>query len=258
MSLQSAADHYRAQQRLIAVALAASRRAWSIRNIVAFARTLAALMERSALNGSDSVAQIVAEQGLEAPPEARLAPSALSRSTSDGRSLTGLLEQAATSAGLDLMAVTQVADAGRVAQGIETVIRPKLSGHVRYLNPPSCARCTILAGRFYRWSTGFLRHPHCDCVMIPTTEKAAHGLIGNPHEAFDRGLVRGLSKADTRAIEDGADMARVVNVRLKKAGLTIAGRVQDRAGKPTPEAIYRLASDREEAIRLLRKFGYIF
>lgn len=34
-------------------------------------------------------------------------------------------------------------------------------GYVRVLNPPSCGRCAILAGRFYRWSAGFQRHPMC-------------------------------------------------------------------------------------------------
>jgi hypothetical protein len=34
-------------------------------------------------------------------------------------------------------------------------------GYIRLLTPPSCARCVILAGRFYRWSDGFKRHPNC-------------------------------------------------------------------------------------------------
>jgi hypothetical protein len=34
-------------------------------------------------------------------------------------------------------------------------------GWIRVLDPPSCGRCAILAGRFYKWSDGFLRHPNC-------------------------------------------------------------------------------------------------
>ena len=77
--------------------------------------------------------------------------------------------------------------------------------------------------------------------------------------AFNRGQIKGLSQADTKAIRNGADLNQVVNVRRKAAGLHTAGggRVLTRAGRPTPEFIYRLASSREEAIQLLRKFRYI-
>jgi hypothetical protein len=127
---------------------------------------------------------------------------------------------------------------------------------VRYLSPPSCSRCAVLAGRVYRYSDGFLRHPRCDCTMIPTS-------IANPaftHDPVDlarRGLVTGMSKADMRAVDDGADFGRVVNVRLKTAGLGTPGRVLSRAGRPTPEAIYRSAASREDAIQALISAGYV-
>src|SRR5690348_18342012 len=54
---------------------------------------------------------------------------------------------------------------GRVT-GVQTCALPIL------LNPPSCQRCAILAGRWYRWSQGFLRHPRCDCVNLPAERQA--------------------------------------------------------------------------------------
>jgi hypothetical protein len=69
--------------------------------------------------------------------------------------------------------------------------------------------------------------------------------------------VTGLSKADLLALADGADLNQLVNVRLKKAGLRESGRVLSRAGRPTPEGIYRMSSTRTEAVALLRRFGYV-
>jgi hypothetical protein len=48
-----------------------------------------------------------------------------------------------------------------------------------------------------------------------------------------------------------------VNVRRYSSGLRESGRVLARAGKPTPEGIYRLASDQQDAVRMLRRFGYL-
>lgn len=148
-----------------------------------------------------------------------------------------------------------VQDAGRAAEGAAIAARPNI-GHVRMLNPPSCGRCAVLAGRVYRYSTGFLRHPGDDCVMIPTT-LANQDYLQDPAELAKDGLISGLSKADQRAILDGADPGQVINVRLRKAGLTEAGRVLSRRGRPTPEAIYRAAASREDALTALQRAGYL-
>ena len=69
---------------------------------------------------------------------------------------------------------------------VDTATRKNV-GYVRMLNPPSC-RCSVLAGRFYRWNNGFLRHPKCDCVHVqtPATARAAEteGLVHDPYEYF--------------------------------------------------------------------------
>lgn len=36
---------------------------------------------------------------------------------------------------------------------------------------PACGRCILLSGRSYRYSTGFLRQPRCDCSMRPVTSE---------------------------------------------------------------------------------------
>jgi hypothetical protein len=124
------------------------------------------------------------------------------------------------------------------------------------ISPPSCSRCAVLAGRVYRYSTGFLRHPHCDCTMIPTT-LANPNFVHDPVSLMRRGLVSGLSKADRRAVEAGADFNQVVNVRSTKAGLATPGRVLTRRGRPTPEGIYADATSREDAIQRLIAAGYV-
>lgn len=92
--------------------------------------------------------------------------------------------------------------------------------------------------------------------MAPTTV-AAPDLTYDPEQLARDGLVHGLSKADLQALGDGADFNQVVNVRLKKAGLSDAGEVLDRVGRPTPAGIYRSTESREQAVDLLRRHGYI-
>jgi hypothetical protein len=93
--------------------------------------------------------------------------------------------------------------------------------------------------------------------MIPAAESAAPGLVSDPTDLMRQGKVTGLSRADLQAIADGADLGKVVNVRRYSSGLRESGRVLARAGKLTPEGIYRLASDRTEAVAMLRRFGYL-
>lgn len=151
-------------------------------------------------------------------------------------------------------------DTARAAQEVATAaLEPEKPvtevGWVRHLTLPSCSRCAVLAGRVYRFSQGFQRHPGCDCVMVPTVigSDAAYDL----QELARSGQVTGLSKADRAALADGADFNQVVNVRNRSAGLAESGRVLERAGRPTPEGIFRMASDRAEALNLLTRFGYL-
>lgn len=112
---------------------------------------------------------------------------------------------------LTMYARTAVADAGRLSTAAGMGARPHARGYYRMLSPPSCKRCAIQAGKFFRYNQGFKRHPKCDCVHIPVQE-ADDSLLFDARKAIEAGKVTGLSKADTRAIvEFGADPSQVVN-----------------------------------------------
>lgn len=182
---------------------------------------------------------------------------------------------------LRAVANTQLSDAGRAADQVAIIAaepepirgRKPTVGWVRMLQPPSCGRCAILAGRFYRWSEGFLRHPNCDCRHIPAIENVAGDLTTDPKLYFDS-LSEAeqnqlFGKANAEAIRAGADMARVINASSRKNGMFTAdnGRRYTRAGtgrrgrqvlRPTPWQIMHDAKGNiEEARRMLREFGYI-
>jgi hypothetical protein len=209
---------------------------------------------RQAEIASEAVDIMLAEQDIDAQVDALLNSPSFTTSL---ETFTRMVEQVDIDAEFERLVDSLAQDAARAAQSVATATRPNIA-HVRFLNPPSCSRCAVLAGRIYRWSDGFERHPGCDCVMIPTTV-ANDQLIQDPVELARQGLVTGLSKADRRAIlDDGADMGRVVNIRRTSAGLIESGRALRRRGRLTPEAIYRQAGDdREAALALLTSNGYL-
>lgn len=177
---------------------------------------------------------------------------------------------------LERLAGSETADAGRTADQVATAARPELTGYVRMLTLPSCARCAVLAGQVYKWNTGFARHPLCDCRHIPVAEDA-EDLTTDARKAIEAGQVR-MSKADREAILDGADVSQVINAHrgMYKAAdgrkLTREGKSKRgwygggyasgkrRKGKAPPrlrpEEIYKQAGSREAAIVLLREHGY--
>ena len=182
-------------------------------------------------------------------------------------------------ADVERLVASEVRDAGRSASQVEFVSRPDWQNYVRMLTPPSCPRCVVLAGRIYRDLEAFDRHPGDDCVMVPVQDwESAHdeGYVSSPMEAFEKGHIRGLSKADAQAIADGADIFQVINAHRGMTTPTVFGhrvkattygttkRSAWRRANPSrlvrlrPEAIYKIADgDRETALRLLRLYGYI-
>lgn len=144
---------------------------------------------------------------------------------------------------------------------------------MRMLNPPSCSRCSILAGRFYRWNTGFHRHPRCDCVHVQTnavTAAETEGLVHDPYEYFKslspEDQDKNYTKAGAQAIRDGGDIFQVVNSRrgMKPGGLTTTEGTTRRGNfgrgngpRLTPEAIYGKGLSREQTLAELERFGYI-
>jgi hypothetical protein len=271
---------------------------WSAR---AFAQLITALQYTAAAAADGYVTAALLEQNIDPVANGQVNPYGFAGTAGDGRSLETLFDQPVIAAktligqGLEpltawtsarntvqMMAVTAVQDAGRGAAGVASSARPRVSGFVRMLTPPSCSRCAVLAGRWYRYDAGFNRHPRCDCIGVPANEDTSGDLRTDPRQAVESGNVTGLSRADTRAITDGADVSQVINahrgmytadaygqrVKATQEGVTrhgLAGqRLRAQGGsygrtpRLRPEAIYRLAgADRAEAIRLLTRFGYL-
>lgn len=283
---QAVSDHYRAQQRLIVATLGLTRREWATMgdNLDAgwarigprIALLTASAQLGAARSGAAYVPAALEQQGIPAAADGAVLPWAMAgvATSVDGLtygSLGALLYGAVVKARtakvdllqerlrvggsfLDTLVHTQVADAARMAASTAITATPKV-GWVRMVNPPCCKRCAPLAGRVYRHSQGFDRHPRCDCTMLPTTvaNPTATGITIGPDDVKD------LTKAQRRAIADGADMNQVINsdrMRSKDLMSTRSGR--QRGSRLTPQGIYKVAGEnREEALRLLRANGYL-
>jgi hypothetical protein len=309
--------HYRFGKQLTAAATARLTALWdsvdrsrvgeSWASLVPVAVSMLATAQQTAAADAQQymVAAMLAQDIDPAGPVLR--PEAFAATASDGRPLESLLmspvftalggiragmgEARSMGAGLSrllLTGQTQIADASRTAGGAVIASRKVETGYVRMLNPPSCSRCAILAGRWYRWNKGFSRHPGCDCRHIPSTENQASDLTTDPYEYFNsldaEEQARIFTKAGAQAIKDGSDIFQVVNARRGMAttaggskvtneGVTRRGywgsqqetrdrRGDERVGRATrqrmmPEEIYKRAKTREDAIRLLKDHGYI-
>lgn len=122
---------------------------------------------------------------------------------------SGLTDQQIMHAGqrwLESTVKAQISDASRVAVGTAIASTPR-SGWVRYVSPPCCQNCAILAGKYFRWSQGFQRHHGCDCVHRPVLEDAPDGYT----DTIGPDQIHDLTVAQAKAIADGADLNQVVN-----------------------------------------------
>jgi hypothetical protein len=183
--------HAAARRRLVLDLAAEAKAAWSgvdanrisatwQRQVARLLVILAGAQRVAADQADDYLDDVLDVQGIDNAAEARVATAALTGVASDGRPLESLLYQPAItaltgiqrgagvarsmaggSAVLDMIVRTQVADAGRVADQVAMVTRPRTSGYVRMLVGRSCSRCAVLAGRWYASNAGFRRHPRC-------------------------------------------------------------------------------------------------
>lgn len=323
---QAAADHYADQRRIMAAVLGVARRLWGVRPPGDFearfdeiAPTLvaavAAAQARAVVDADVYTTAVLDELGTPIDPVAQVSSEPLVGVASDGRELDSLMYGAVIHAkamisrgrtpataweagrsALLLRVQTQVADASRQAVGLSIAARPK-TGSVRMLNPPSCSRCAVLAGRFYRYNAGFRRHPGCDCRAIPSTEATAGDLTVDPQAYFDSLTATEQAKifthAGAEAIRSGADVAQVVNARrgmytasaygqtvrtthegvtrrglayqsmsqatyVRKAAELQSGRYRSlKAPRVMPETLQQIAESRDDYLRLLKLYGYI-
>lgn len=240
-----------------------------------------------------SIDDILAEQGMANRPAGQVNTQAV---LSSPQALAQMAQSVDSPAALNRLASTFVLDAGRTAAGIAMTARRDVTVYVRSVGGKACSRCAILSGRVYRWAEDFDRHPNCQCTMIPTTRSQVDSLgEPSPMDLFRNGDITDLSRADTRAINDGGDIFQVVNSHREAAGMSVQSSVirgvrfnfttegttvrgiygqtgpaaramEKRPGdrylrttksRLTPETIYRVASDRDHAIRLLKHYGYI-
>jgi hypothetical protein len=295
----AAERHYAYQQQVTAAVVRAAQLAWarvtladldgSWAAVAGGLLTLVTAAQVAAARDADPyLAAVLAEMGHPDDPAGQVQPAAFAGVASDGRGLGVAAREPlitvkvgpegadgpVTGVGVGRVAAGDARADHRAGHGPRRrlggmVARPHVKGYVRVLTPPSCSRCVILAGRVYRWSTGFQRHPRDDCRSLPLADLGdAPEFTTDPMAALRAGQVRGLSKAEEAAISDGADLNQIVNAHRSGAyqGMTTAEGVTRRgvAGKRlqgrqrlTVGAIQRLASDRDEALKLLRAHAYL-
>lgn len=265
--LRSALEQNAEQRKITASALVQARRRRA-RSMAAVASVITAAQTESIVLAFDSTVGQLAEQDIDAPP---VGTASLSSLLTNPAATVDLLEKTETPAKFDGLVQSLILQSGLTANLVDMIRRPAITKYVRVLVPPSCSRCAVLAGKTFSWFADFNRHPQCDCTALMSTDRNAEALVTDPMVAFRAGQIHGMSKADTQAIELGADLGRVVNVRKREAGLragsSVIARVENlarlRSGgrlvsdQLTPEGIARVASDRDEAIRLLEFNGYL-
>jgi len=338
-ALPPSAEAYRAeQQRVIAAAVLDTRALWRTmgsefdpswaRIVPTLLAVTSAAQERVAVDAQVYVPAVLEDTGQAsaAGAFADVDTTPLIGVAGDGRPVESLLYTAVTGAKevvgtgasarealasqmswLTSAVGTVLSDTGRASESLAMGVRP-VSGYVRMLNPPSCSRCAILAGRWYRKNAGFARHPGCDCRSIPASEGVAQDLTLNVDAYFESLSAaeqdRLFTAAGARAIREGADIGQVVNARRGMRSAQIAGQdwlvttegttrrgyayqflkpsgtaarqgetvtritrtgpesrtvTRTVANRPRlmPETIARVATDRDDYLRLLRANGYL-
>lgn len=192
MSVEQVAQAHYAQRAAVSTAVAVTAaELWAQVSLSAIAASWQALVavlsaavgagqRRAAVPAAQYVADVAAAAGRASDQAGGLVPESLVGVASDGRDLTSLLYRPAVATltaigqgadvetahraggvALDMIVRTQLADAGRAADQVAIVADRTMTGYVRMLQPPSCSRCVILAGRRYAWNAGFKRHPRC-------------------------------------------------------------------------------------------------
>lgn len=196
---------------------------------------------------------------------------------------------------LSMLARTMVADAGRGAAQVAITATPT-AGWLRMVNPPCCQRCAVLAGKTFKHNEGFLRHPSCDCVHVPRVGGSIpdgytfdvptdqiHDLTEGQRKALEDGgdlgqvvnayrggrskmftTTEGTTKrgwsahVQREAARQRGEVVEFMNAtNTGRRGAVANYKVRRTAPRLTPDAIYKNAQNREEAVRLLARNGYL-
>lgn len=230
-SLQSARRHYlwsaalarRAVREARKAARAESQTGLTVANVVAAHQVAGAAQAPAAM------ARMLAEQGNAESMQALLNPTAFATPPVLVQEMLRQVEdeqdrlQQNIGWQFDRLVASLVADAARGAESVSITATPN-TVWTRYLNPPSCSRCALLAGRVYRWSDGFDRHTGCDCMHVATNEEVAPGLVSDPSQMLADGQVTNLSRADRMALANGASWSQVINAKSGMRNVDLYGR----------------------------------
>lgn len=191
---------------------------------------------------------------------------------------------------------TQVADAGRMGAALATGSRPRV-GYVRVVNPPCCQRCAVLAGKWsaevafprhpgcdctsvpttesadHRGLVEDVGPEHIKDLTrgqrLAIEDGADMNQVINSHRAGQRFGRDGMWTREGTTKRAYATHVRQEVARLRGRSVTWSSEQVGRRGavanytvrrlgpRATPDAIYRYAPTREEAIRALHAEGYI-
>lgn len=174
---------------------------------------------------------------------------------------------------LQMYARTETADAATAAVQVSSVTHSVLR-YMRVTGPLCCARCAILSGRLYKVAE-FERHPNDRCSMLPVDDPRAVE-VPDPATLFREGRITDLTRAETKALNMGADLSQVVNARdgmyrvggrsYTNAGATLRGVAGARLAAAdiarvsgNPRALYtNFTVSRREVAEAQAKYGPLF
>lgn len=158
-------------------------------------------------------------------------------------------------------------DTAREAVEIAMVTEPRVDGYVRYLVAPSCGRCAVLAGRVYPWSSGFARHPNCDCQHRPIVDnerpEARSAVEGTPDGYFnslsepEQNKYFGADAAEK--IREGESISKAVNADrdMWRSNYPASRTVGDLPRPIVSAVMARAKGDRAKAVQMLADYGLV-
>lgn len=150
-----------------------------------FLTLFSTIQTKSAETAIDASGMMLAEQGVYITPHALANPNAFAGWAPSGLDIasyfqspvfaalhairTGSSSLEALEYGRNLLVMLTslaVMDTARQAESLDITSRPKV-GYIRVESATCCDRCMILAGKWFRFNEGFLRHPHCHGRHVP-------------------------------------------------------------------------------------------
>lgn len=155
---------------------------------------------------------------------------------------------------------TAISDVSRTGTSV-SLMTGNDTMYIRHINPPTCARCLVLAGKIaYKPTVGFKRHPRCDCSMVSVynwsrrrNDPLYQSLYFDRETYFnslsehDQNLL--LGKGNAQAVRDGADMTQVVKAR---SGMKT---VEDKSGKKRRITTYGMTKRGISSKYMAAQFG---